>query len=109
MHIVFFSSFFVNLMLSLQRRGGEGGASAPQALYPISEAPPLRGRSFGSFPENVNNMPESSREIETELEAVVEERQQMRQEKQASRNIVTVLSQFANDNLSLVRVGVFFV
>lgn len=54
--------------------------------------------------ENVNNMPQTSRETESE-----EDRQQRKEETPASHNIVTLISQFADDNLTLVRVGVSFV
>ncbi|XP_017292701.1 protein C3orf33 homolog isoform X2 [Kryptolebias marmoratus] len=90
-------------MLSLQRRGG--GASAHRPFLPTPSQPaklhPLRGRGFRPRLENVNNMPESSRETETEEAG--RDRQQRRQGGQASRNVVTVISQFADDNLSLVR------
>ncbi|KAM4742259.1 protein C3orf33 homolog isoform 2-T2 [Anableps anableps] len=46
-------------------------------------------------------MPESSRETETEERG--RDRQQRDQENQTSRNIVSVISQFADDNLTLVR------
>ncbi|XP_070826728.1 protein C3orf33 homolog isoform X1 [Chaetodon trifascialis] len=51
--------------------------------------------------QNVNNMPESSRETETEGGRSV--RQQRDQGNQSSHNIVSVISQFADDNLTLVR------
>lgn len=57
--------------------------------------------------ENVNNMPESSGERETE--AGTGRRQQREKGNQSSRNIVSVMSEFADDNLTLVRVGVSFV
>uniref|UniRef100_A0A3Q3B9Y3 TNase-like domain-containing protein n=1 Tax=Kryptolebias marmoratus TaxID=37003 RepID=A0A3Q3B9Y3_KRYMA len=94
-------------MLSLQRRGG--GASAHRPFLPTPSQPaklhPLRGRGFRPRLENVNNMPESSRETETEEAG--RDRQQRRQGGQASRNVVTVISQFADDNLSLVRITKF--
>ncbi|XP_037534152.1 protein C3orf33 homolog [Nematolebias whitei] len=46
-------------------------------------------------------MPESSRKTETE--EALRDRQQRREENKASRNIVTVISKFADDNLFLVR------
>ncbi|XP_040902517.1 protein C3orf33 homolog isoform X2 [Toxotes jaculatrix] len=51
--------------------------------------------------ENVNNMPESSRETETE--AGVRDRQQREPGNQSSHNVVSVISQFADDNLTFVR------
>uniref|UniRef100_A0A3B4YHF1 TNase-like domain-containing protein n=1 Tax=Seriola lalandi dorsalis TaxID=1841481 RepID=A0A3B4YHF1_SERLL len=51
--------------------------------------------------ENVNNMPETSRETETE--AGERERQQRERGNQSSQNVVSVISQFADDNLTLVR------
>ncbi|XP_018555954.1 protein C3orf33 homolog isoform X2 [Lates calcarifer] len=51
--------------------------------------------------ENVNNMPETSRETETV--AGVSGRQQREGGSQSSRNVVSVISQFADDNLTLVR------
>lgn len=57
--------------------------------------------------ENVNNMPQTSRETESEEE--MRDRQQRKEETPVSHNIVTLLSQFADDNLTLVRVGVSFV
>ncbi|KAM7399193.1 hypothetical protein PAMP_018479 [Pampus punctatissimus] len=50
---------------------------------------------------NVNNMPESSRETETEEEK--RNRQQRDQGNESSHNIVSIISQFADDNLTLVR------
>ncbi len=52
-------------------------------------------------------MPASVRETETE--EGVRQRQQRDQGNHSSHNIVSVISQFADDNLTLVRVGVFFV
>lgn len=52
-------------------------------------------------------MPESSGERETE--AGTGRRQQREKGNQSSRNIVSVMSEFADDNLTLVRVGVSFV
>lgn len=57
--------------------------------------------------ENVNNIPQTSRETESEEE--MRDRQQRKEETPASHNIVTLISQFADDNLTLVRVGVSFV
>ncbi|XP_054901325.1 protein C3orf33 homolog isoform X2 [Poeciliopsis prolifica] len=51
--------------------------------------------------ENVNNMPETSRETETVERG--RDRQQRAREQQTSRNVVSVVSQFADDNLTLVR------
>ncbi|MED6277866.1 hypothetical protein CHARACLAT_017875 [Characodon lateralis] len=51
--------------------------------------------------ENVNNMPESFRETETEESG--RNRQQRDQENQKSRNVVSVISQLVDDNLTLVR------
>ncbi|XP_070762528.1 protein C3orf33 homolog [Enoplosus armatus] len=51
--------------------------------------------------ENVNNMPESSRETETD--EGLGDRQQRDQGNQSSHNIVSLISQFADDNLTLVR------
>ncbi|XP_034719055.1 protein C3orf33 homolog isoform X2 [Etheostoma cragini] len=51
--------------------------------------------------ENVNNMPECSRETETEDR--VTDRQQRDHGSQSSRNVVALISQFADDNLTLVR------
>ncbi|XP_014835910.1 PREDICTED: protein C3orf33 homolog isoform X1 [Poecilia mexicana] len=51
--------------------------------------------------ENVNNMPETSRETETVERG--RDRQQRDQEHQTSRNVVSVISQLADDNLTLVR------
>ncbi|XP_071352356.1 protein C3orf33 homolog isoform X2 [Trachinotus anak] len=51
--------------------------------------------------ENVNNMPESFRETETE--AAGRDRQQREHGNQPSDNVVSVISQFADDNLTLVR------
>lgn len=56
--------------------------------------------------ENVNNMPESSRETETEK---LPGRQQRDAGNQSSHNIVSLISHYADDNLTLVRVGVSFV
>lgn len=53
--------------------------------------------------ENVNNMPDSSRETETEGE--MRDRQQRDRGNHSSQNIVSLISQFADDNLTLVRVG----
>lgn len=50
---------------------------------------------------NVNNMPESARETETEEEK--RNRQQRDQGNESSHNIVSIISQFADDNLTLVR------
>ncbi|XP_047450000.1 protein C3orf33 homolog isoform X2 [Mugil cephalus] len=47
--------------------------------------------------ENVNNMPEPSRETETDR------RQQRGPGNQSTHNVVSVVSQFADDNLTLVR------
>lgn len=64
--------------------------------------PPIKaGRQMRR--ENVNNMPESSREKETEERG--RDREQRDQENQTSRNVVSVISQLADDNLTLVRVG----
>ncbi|XP_005739338.1 protein C3orf33 homolog isoform X1 [Pundamilia nyererei] len=51
--------------------------------------------------ENVNNMPQTSRE--TESEEGMRDRQQRKEETPVSHNIVTLISQFADDNLTLVR------
>ncbi|XP_078102110.1 protein C3orf33 homolog isoform X1 [Sander vitreus] len=51
--------------------------------------------------ENVNNMPESSRETETDER--VTDRQQRDHGNHSSHNIVALISQFADDNLTLVR------
>ncbi|XP_014889197.1 protein C3orf33 homolog isoform X3 [Poecilia latipinna] len=51
--------------------------------------------------ENVNNMPETSRETETVERG--RDRQQRDQEHQTSRNVVSAISQLADDNLTLVR------
>ncbi|KAA8594050.1 hypothetical protein FQN60_004884 [Etheostoma spectabile] len=51
--------------------------------------------------ENVNNMPECSRETETDDRGT--DRQQRDHGSQSSRNIVALISQFADDNLTLVR------
>ncbi|XP_022066332.2 protein C3orf33 homolog isoform X2 [Acanthochromis polyacanthus] len=51
--------------------------------------------------ENVNNMPESS--TETETEEGKRDRQQRDEATRSSRNVVSVISQFADDNLTLVR------
>lgn len=56
--------------------------------------------------ENVNNMPEPSRETETEEGRG--DGQQRREGNRTSANIVSLISQFADDNLTLVRVGVSF-
>lgn len=57
--------------------------------------------------ENVNNMPESSRETESEAAAV--DRRQTVNGNKSSHNIVSLISKIADENISLVRVGVFFV
>ncbi|KAK2847398.1 hypothetical protein Q5P01_010397 [Channa striata] len=51
--------------------------------------------------ENVNNMPATSRETETE--AGIRDRQQKERGSATSHNIVSVISQLADDNLTLVR------
>ena len=53
--------------------------------------------------ENVNNMPERS--SETEIEAGSSDRQQRDRGTAPSRNVVSLISQLADDNLTLVRVG----
>lgn len=72
---------------------------------PSSSLPKRAGRPMHR--ENVNNMPESSREIETEEGR--SDRQQRDQGNHSSYNIVSLVSQFADDNLTLVRVGISFV
>lgn len=52
-------------------------------------------------------MPETVRETETEEK--LSDRQQRDRGNQSSHNIVSLISQFADDNLTLVRVGVSFV
>ncbi|XP_008289733.1 protein C3orf33 homolog [Stegastes partitus] len=51
--------------------------------------------------ENVNNMPETS--TETETEEGTKDRQQRDEAARSSRNVVSLVSQFADDNLTLVR------
>ncbi|XP_072247801.1 protein C3orf33 homolog isoform X2 [Leuresthes tenuis] len=51
--------------------------------------------------QNVNNMPASARETETEEE--IRHRQQRDKGNKSSHNVVSVISQFADDNLTLVR------
>ncbi|KAM4566180.1 protein C3orf33 homolog isoform 2-T2 [Odontesthes bonariensis] len=51
--------------------------------------------------QNVNNMPASARETETEEE--LRDRQQRDKGNKSSHNVVSVISQFADDNLTLVR------
>lgn len=57
--------------------------------------------------ENVNNMPETSSETETEERMT--DRQQRDQGNRSTHNVVSLMSQFADDNLTLVRVGGCFV
>ncbi|XP_069569111.1 protein C3orf33 homolog [Brachyistius frenatus] len=61
------------------------------------------GRSIGGGGGNVNNMPESCGETETETEQGERLRQQRDQGNRSADNIVSVISQLADDNLTLVR------
>lgn len=56
--------------------------------------------------ENVNNMPDSLRETETDEER--SDRRRRDEGNHSSHNIVSLMSQFADDNLTLVRVGLSF-
>lgn len=53
--------------------------------------------------QDVNNMPESSRGADADT--AVRERQQREPGGPPSQNVVSAISQFADDNLTLVRVG----
>lgn len=64
--------------------------------------PPKQAERQMRQEKNVN-MPESSRETETE--DATKDRQQREQGSQTTHNIVSSISQFADDNLTLVRVG----
>ncbi|KAM6988489.1 protein C3orf33 homolog isoform 2-T2 [Tautogolabrus adspersus] len=66
-----------------------------------SVCPSQTGGASDASRENVNNMPESSRETETE--EGTKGRQQRDQGRPSSQNIVSLISQIADDNLTLVR------
>ncbi|XP_019943920.2 protein C3orf33 homolog isoform X2 [Paralichthys olivaceus] len=75
----------------------QGGDSTQASDPTAEEAEPRPDASR----ENVNNMPATSRETETE--AAARDRQQRQRGDQASHNVVSVISQLADDHLTLVR------
>ncbi|XP_069390247.1 protein C3orf33 homolog isoform X4 [Paralichthys olivaceus] len=79
----------------------QGGDSTQASDPTAEEAEPRPDASR----ENVNNMPATSRETETE--AAARDRQQRQRGDQASHNVVSVISQLADDHLTLVRITKF--
>ena len=74
----------------------------PYTTAPLA-GPSQTGGASDERRENVNNMPELS--SETETEAGSSDRQQRDRGTASSRNVVSLISQLADDNLTLVRVG----
>lgn len=56
-------------------------------------------------PQYVNNMPAASRETESRKETT-DSQQNDRESRPRSHNVVSLISQLADDNLTLVRVGI---
>ncbi|XP_034459775.1 protein C3orf33 homolog isoform X3 [Hippoglossus hippoglossus] len=75
------------------------GGDSTQASDPAAEGAERRPDASR---ENVNNMPATSRETETEAAAAGADRQRERGDP-ASHNVVSVISQLADDHLTIVR------